>query len=36
MPLCDGGAAAAETIQITSVTNLDLLTGGTHNDILFV
>lgn len=30
-----GGAAAAETIQITGVTNLDLLTGGSHNDIVF-
>ncbi|MBB5765749.1 Ca2+-binding RTX toxin-like protein [Methylorubrum rhodesianum] len=27
---------AAETIQITGVTNLDLLTGGQHNDIVFV
>lgn len=30
-----GGAAAAETIQIVGVTDLDLLIGKGHNDILF-
>lgn len=30
-----GGAAAAETVQILGVTDLDLLIGKGHNDILF-
>lgn len=31
-----GGAAAAELIHLTGVTNLDMVLGSGHNDVMFV